>query len=71
MKDNIPYAKRSKKERQMIDRRQRGDWNGVRPVTRKIESAKIYNRKKLRRTLDDGVGVFLCRTECIGLIGSL
>ncbi len=71
MKDNIPYAKRSKRERQMIDRRQRGDWNGVRPVTRKIESAKVYNRKKLRRTLDDGVGVFLWRSEYIVLFGIL
>ncbi len=53
MEKLIPYEKRSKKERRLLDRARRGSWNGVTPVTRKKESAKAYNRKKARRWEQD------------------
>lgn len=31
----------------------RRDWNGVNPVTRIKQSKKKYNRKKLKRSLED------------------
>ena len=59
MKAFVPYEKLSKKQKREIDREKRATWNGVVPVTRKIESAKIYNRKKHQRGgFDSGAGVF-------------
>ena len=59
MKAFVPYEKMSKKQKREIDREKRATWNEVIPVTRKIESAKIYNRKKHQREeFDSGAGVF-------------
>ena len=49
MKKLIPLEKRSKKEQKAWYARQRGDWNGVNPVTKIVPSKKLYNRKKQRR----------------------
>ena len=49
MKKLIPIEKRSKKEQKAWHARQRGDWNGVNPVTRVVPSKKLYNRKKDRK----------------------
>jgi hypothetical protein len=47
MKQNyIPPEKRSKKQRKEYYGKARKDWNGVNPVTKKVESKKLYNRKK-------------------------
>lgn len=46
MKKLIPLEKRSKKEQKAWYARQRGDWNGVNPVTRVVPNKKHYNRKK-------------------------
>jgi len=42
----IPQEKLSKKARQELNKAKRKDWNGIRPVTRKIESKKRYRREK-------------------------
>jgi hypothetical protein len=42
----IPYEKLSKKEQKKVNAQKRKDWNGVSPITKKVESKKVYNRKK-------------------------
>ena len=60
MKKFVEYEKLSKKRKREIDKARRADWNGVVPVTKKIESAKLYNRKRhQRRDWESGAGVFL------------
>ena len=44
-----PDEKLSKTQRRQLDRRRRNDWGELKPVSRKIESGKIYNRKKAKR----------------------
>ena len=46
MEKFIPYEKLSKKEKRKIDQMRRGNWGDVNPVSRKIESKKVYNRKR-------------------------
>ena len=48
MEKFIPYEKLSKKRRRELDRQRRSDWGVVKPVTRKIESGKVYKRKKAK-----------------------
>ncbi len=48
MEKFIPYEKLSKKKRRELDRRRRSDWGDCKPVSRKIESGKIYKRKKAK-----------------------
>lgn len=57
MEKMIPYAKLSKKKQKEICSKQRGSWNGVNPVTRKVESKKLYNRKKAQKWNDDPTSV--------------
>ena len=60
MKKFVEYEKLSKKQKREIDKAKRADWGGVVPVTRKVESAKIYNRKKhQRRDWESAAGVFV------------
>ena len=60
MKAFVPYEKMSKKQKKEIDRARRAGWGEIVPVTKKIESAKMYNRKKHQRgEFDSGAGVFL------------
>ena len=40
----IPINKQSKKARRAYYAKQRGSWNGVKPVTRVVESKKVYDR---------------------------
>jgi len=42
----VPIEKRSKREQRRLNAARRGDWNGVRPVTRIIPSGKRYDRAK-------------------------
>ena len=58
MEKYVPLEKRSKKEQRAWHARQRGDWNGVKPVTRIVPSKKHYNRKKKRQEFSPDV--FLC-----------
>lgn len=61
MKPLIPKEKLSKKARKELDSQRRTLWQ-VQPVTKKIESKKLYNRKKARRLNQDDLGLrlFLC-----------
>ena len=52
MEKFIPYEKLSKKKRREMDRKKRNDWGEVKPVTRRIESGKIYKRKKTKQEED-------------------
>ena len=53
MKRFVEYEKLSKKQKKEIDKAKRASWGGVIPVTRKVESAKLYNRKKNQRRNED------------------
>ena len=53
MKRFVEYEKLSKKQKKEIDKAKRASWGGVIPVTRKVESAKLYNRKKNHRRNED------------------
>ena len=46
MEKFIPYEKLSKKQQRKIDAMKRGSWGDVNPVSRKVESKKVYNRKR-------------------------
>lgn len=46
MEKFVPYEKLSKKEKRKIDQMRRGSWGDVNPVSRKVESKKLYNRKR-------------------------
>lgn len=48
MKAFVPYEKLSKKQKRELDSARRGNWGSVNPVSRRVESAKVYNRKKHR-----------------------
>ena len=60
MKVFVPYEKLSKKQKKELDRAHRAGWGDVNPVTRRVESAKVYNRKKHRiGKCDFDTGAFL------------
>ena len=48
----IPLEKRSKREQRGYHAKQRGNWGGINPVTRKPPNPKAYNRKKSERRFD-------------------
>ncbi len=51
MKTFVPREKASKKQRREIDQKRRVVWE-VKPVSKRIESAKLYSRRS--RRLPDG-----------------
>ena len=53
MKPYIPYEKLSKKKKKELDSAKRGSWHGVNPITRRVESKKVYRRKKALKWKDD------------------
>ena len=58
MKKIISKTKLSKKARKKLNAEKRTTWT-FSPVTRRVESKKIYNRKKISRTdQEDGSGDF-------------
>lgn len=58
MKKFVPREKMSKKERKKLDSEKRSEWTFL-PVTRRVESKKVYNRKRISRVHDErGTGVF-------------
>ncbi len=54
----IPKAKLSKKARKELDRQKRVTWD-FSPVTKTVESKKIYSRKRKARNRDDYGSGFL------------
>lgn len=55
----VPKQKMSKKAQKELNSKQRVAW-AVSPVTRKIESKKVYNRKKSLDRYEDHGGDFSC-----------
>ncbi len=53
MEKFIPYEKLSKKKKKELDSIKRGTWYGVKPVTKRFESKKTYNRKKALKWKDE------------------
>ena len=51
----VPKGKLSKKARKEMSRQRRTTW-GFRPVTKIVESRKLYNRKKNARDRNDDCG---------------
>ena len=49
----IPLEKQSKARQREYHAARRGSWNGVNPVTRRVESKKVYRRKKALKWEDD------------------
>ena len=47
----ISKDKLSKKERKKLNAARRGSWNGANPVTKVVESKKVYNRKKEKQRI--------------------
>ena len=61
----IPKEKFSKKAQRELNAARRTLW-AVSPVSKKVESKKVYNRKKSVRLRDDGSGrIFLWGYGCI------
>jgi len=52
----IPYEKLSKRQKRALDRARRGDWGALRPVTRRTENPKAYNRAKTKKRLSGDAG---------------
>ena len=44
----VPIRKQSKKAKKKYYTQQRGSWNGVNPVSRKVPNRKAYSRTKSR-----------------------
>ncbi len=57
----VPKEKLSKKAQKELNRLRRKMWD-FSPVTRTVDSKKLYNRKRNARSRDDyGPGVFHCQ----------
>ena len=60
MEKFTPYEKLSKKKKRELNAMKRRDWGGLRPVTRKSENPKAYNRKKAQnRRYDPDTAPFI------------
>jgi len=59
MKKFIPKEKLSRKARKQLDSEQRTTW-AFSPVTKKVESKKLYNRKRKPHDRYDDYGMGLC-----------
>ena len=60
MKKFIPKEKLGKKARKQLDTKQRSTW-AFSPVTKKVESKKLYNRKRKAHDRYDDYGMgFSC-----------
>ncbi len=58
----VERQKLSKKARRALDRQARATWGTISPIQKKIESAKVYNRKRFRKAWDgEGGSAFLMR----------
>ena len=60
MEKFIPFEKLSKKEQRKRSAQRRGSWQGIRPVTRRAENPKAYNRRKAQKWKDDSGSVPFC-----------
>ncbi len=53
MKKLVPLKKQSKSAQKEYAASQRGSWEGVKPITRVVESRKKYTRKRLGKPSAD------------------
>lgn len=60
MEKFIPYEKLSKKKKRELEKARRGTWGELSPVTRKAQSAKVYDRNKARKKIFDDSSFVLC-----------
>lgn len=60
MEKFIPYEKLSKKKKRELDKARRSTWGELSPVTRKAQSAKVYDRNKARKKIFDDSSFVLC-----------
>ena len=58
MKKFIPREKLGRKARKQLDSEQRASWT-FSPMTKKVESKKLYNRKRKSHDLYDDYGMGL------------
>ena len=54
----IPLDKRSKKARREYHAKQRGSWHGVNPITRTVQSRKIYDRARVKQADRRDLGTY-------------
>ena len=57
MQGMVPLKKQSKKKQREFWERQRGDWQGLCPVTRIVPNKKTYQRKKRPAASPPGRGL--------------
>ena len=50
-----PLKKQAKRAQRAFYTKQRGSWNGLCPVTKRIESGKTYCKRELLRDTNKGV----------------
>ena len=62
MEKFVPYEKLSPKKKREIDRKKRGSWYGINPVTRKPPNPRAYNRRKARKVDEYPPDVPFCFT---------
>lgn len=55
----IAREKLSKKARRELDRQSRVTWGAMDPRVKKVESKKVYNRKRFLKADGDGGSAFL------------
>ena len=53
----VPFEKLSKKQQRELNKKRRGTWGDLNPVTRKPKNPKAYDRKKARRSHTDDFSV--------------
>jgi len=58
MEKFVPSEKLSKRRKKELNAQRRNTWEGIRPYTRRVESKKLYDRKKTPFTDDPPSGVF-------------
>lgn len=55
MEKFTPTEKLSKKAKRELNRKQRGSWGALNPITRKLANGKAYNRKRVQKGDDDNL----------------
>lgn len=53
MEKFIPFEKLSKSKQRELNKRKRGTWGGLNPITRKPQNPTAYNRKKAQQRKED------------------
>ena len=53
MQKFVPYEKLSKKAKRELDRKKRGTWGGLNPVTRMPPNPRAYDRRKAQNWRKD------------------